>query len=331
MRQKQVFSRWIIVMLIVALAGLTACAPRAGAGEIASTVGSDEAVIDIPAIIIDFDSDGNASIGGLPLETLAPGLVEQLNISAEQIQQLTALNIQHIQLNNRDNGLMLLVNGRSMPSARWDDESIRNMLTTLTLLDINQVPPAIADLLTLIQQVGVAVVARFPLQDGAAQKYPLNPDEPSLAVRTSQQAQERFLTDVGHAPQINIPVIYTETGSWRVNDRTEDEYMTLFPAIPWNTLHLSTKALQSLQANGISQMNIATNQDGISMSLNGKTLPYIGWSEGELQNLIALGIQTGLLEQNGITLTPEQLQLVSQMLLPMIQASNVNLAIQFPE
>lgn len=330
MGQMQNFSRWMIVILLIALAGLTACAPRAGTGEIAATVGSDEVVIDIPAIIIDFDSDGSASIGGLPVEMLAPGLLDQLNISAAQIQQLTALNIQHVQLNNRESGLMLLVNGLPMPSARWDDDSLANMLTTLELLDINQMPPLLADLLPLIQQVGVAVVARFPLQDGV-QKYPLHHDDPNAAARISQQTQERFLTAVGHAPQINIPVIYTETGSWRVNGRTEDEYMTLFPVIPWNTLHLSAQAVQSLQSSTIAQMNIATNQEGISVSLNGKTLPYIGWSEGELQNLIALVDQTGLLEQNGITITPQQFQLISQTLLPMVQASNVNLTIQFPK
>ena len=327
---KRTRPRWTLPALFIAMAILTACTPRAGAGEIAASATSDDLVLDLPTIIIDFDSEANATVAGLPLKTIAPDIANLLPLSAEQIQQLTAQNIQHIQLNNRANGLMLLVNGLSIPSARWNADSLMAMQTTLDALGVDQLPATVADLLPLIQQVGVAVVARFPLQDGA-QALPLTNEDPNLAATISQQARDQFLASVGRAPTVHIPVHYTEDGSWSVNGLTENEYLALLPAIPWNTLHLSRASIQALQSADISQMDIAINQEGLGVSVNGNRLPHIGWSEGELQNLIILVDQMGLLAENGITVTPAQMQLVQETLLPMIQASDINLDVRFPQ
>ena len=327
--KRQPCPHWFAVAVVVTMTILTACASRAGQGEVAASNKADDFILDLPTIIIDLDSEANASIAELPLKTIVPGLTAQLPISAVQIQQLTAFNIQHIQINNRDQGIDLLVNGLSLPSARWTDGSLMAMLATLDLLDVAQVPPAIADLLPHIQQLGVAVVLRFPLQ-ADAQALPLYNNDPNSAAVFGQRKRDQFLAAVGRTPVVRIPVRYAEDGTWRVNGITENEYLALLPAIPWNALHLSRASIQSLHSAGISQLDIAINQAGISVSINNEPLPYIGWSEGELQNLIVLVEQMGLLEANGVTITPEQRQFVVETLLPMVQASDVSLRIYFP-
>ena len=86
-------------------------------------------------------------------------------------------------------------------------------------------------------------------------------------------------------------------------------------------LDMTPEQIAQYQALGIKEMGIATNADGISISLNGKTLPYITWADGRINNVLNLAKESGLLSMVP-GLDPSQLDMVTE-LLPAITASTL--------
>ena len=102
-------------LLSVAVIALAGCAPRAFSGANASQAAPDALVVDLPALVIDIDSAGQPSIGNVPLKQLgdmfAPGQLDSLVVPSDIVALMTESNIQHFQIDNTPNGLLLLING----------------------------------------------------------------------------------------------------------------------------------------------------------------------------------------------------------------------------
>ena len=124
MQSKQL-ALWLTLLLIAVLI-IAGCAPRAQGGETAALAGTEDLAIDMPALVIDFEADGTASVGGVPVaqldDTFAEGALDALVLPADQIAQMTDAGIQHVQISNSPNGLLILVNGQPIPSIKWDGE-----------------------------------------------------------------------------------------------------------------------------------------------------------------------------------------------------------------
>lgn len=317
--------------LIVALASfvvlLAGCAPRAGAGEVAALVGEGGLVVDLPALVIEFDESGSASYGGVPLAQLAPGVADGLILTPQALEALKAANIQHIQINNRTDGLQVLVNGRTIPSIRWDGESLD--ATAAALKQLGAGAPLVEQLLPFVRNAGLAVVARFPLAADAT-AIPLMVE--SVDAAEAQQIQQQFLASVGDPPPtINIPVFYSANGSWTVSGMSADEYMALLPGVPWQALQLPPDLVAGAVQSGIQRIDIATQPEGIFIRINEQTLPHIDWQNGELTNLVALAVDAGLLDSlAGSGMDASNVQQILQQLLPVIQATDLNLMVHFP-
>src|SRR3954470_16242388 len=122
--QKRRLLSWL-TLLSVAVIVLAGCAPRATSGLTAGQAGDNSLVIDLPALVIDINADGNPSVGNVPVAQLAatiPGAAGQLDklvAPAATVKMLTDSNIQHIQIDNSPNGLLILVNGEPIPSVKW--------------------------------------------------------------------------------------------------------------------------------------------------------------------------------------------------------------------
>ena len=71
MHQKRI-TVWLsfVTIAMIVLAG---CAPRAGGGETAKMATQHDLVIDLPAIVIDFNAQGEPSVGNVPVAQLASG------------------------------------------------------------------------------------------------------------------------------------------------------------------------------------------------------------------------------------------------------------------
>ena len=137
--QKRV-THWAVLLLVAALI-VTGCTTRVGAGAVVER-DPDQFFVDLPALVIDYASDGTASVGGLSHmdigNTEAPGgvvlepgirlglatVLYAMSLDSFWVQYFTAANIQHFQLNNGPDGMFLMVNGRLIPSLVWEEGSL---------------------------------------------------------------------------------------------------------------------------------------------------------------------------------------------------------------
>jgi sulfur carrier protein ThiS len=318
-------------LLSVAVILLAGCAPRAGSGQTVAEAGPDALAIDLPALVIDFDAQGQPSIGNVPLaqlgDMLPAAMLQSLAMPTAQVTFMTESNIQHVQIDNTPSGLLLLVNGRPIPSLRWDGEILSATAETLEVLGVGV--PALENVLPLVSNIGLGVILRFPIAEGQ-EALPTYIEE-SPAALAAQQAQADFLADVGAPPKINLRVAYDAEGGWRVGDLTDTEWTNL-TGVPWSALRLQPNMIQGLISSNITEVTLSTDASGIHIAVNGNALPYIGWADGELNHLIDLAGQMGLwdtLADSGMNMG--EIVGMVQTLLPVVQASETNISVSFPE
>jgi len=319
---------WAALLLIVALV-LTGCAPRTGAGSSAAMAMDDELVIDLPAIVIDFDSNGQASIGGVPaseMGAMAGADLTGLALSPDWISYFSMTDIQHLQVNNSAEGLLVLVNGQPVPSLEWDENSL--VATAGALSSLGIAVPVLDKVLPLVQQLGIGVIMRFPVQAGA-EVIPFSVMGDGSAAEMAHAAQAEFLAAVGAPPKINLPIVYQADGSYSVGDLSDTEW-TALTGVPWNALRLDPTAITGLTSAGITSMAFETDQEGIHVSINGNPLPSIGWGNGEVQHVLNLAGQMGIWEAYMPGVNMDDMMATVESLLPVVQTTDANISIYLP-
>jgi hypothetical protein len=313
---------WATIMLIAVLS-LAACAPRSGQGSSAAG-GDDQLVIDLPALVIDIMVDGSVSVSNMSLGGIAAlaGQAELVpSFPPDTVDWMTASNIQHIQVSNTPGGLLLLVNGQSVPSVRYDGESLS--ATADALSSFGMAIPAMDKILGLVDQIGIGVIARFPVAEGSA-AIPLYMEGDSSAAMAAKAAQEEFLASVGTPPRINLPIFYGDDGSLSIGDLSIDE-LSAMTGTSLDALEMGLGPLSIVRGMGVSVLGISTDKDGITISLDGNSLPTLDWSDGKASNLIEVASQIPLLEMMGLG---SVLPMVNQ-LLPLVQSAEIDLTLHF--
>ncbi len=313
---------WAVIMLIAVLA-LSGCAPRAGQGSVAAD--ADQLVIDLPALVLDFGMDGTPAIQNAALSDLVAtlGVPLDLPVPPEMVFLMGASNIQHIQVSNTPDGLLLLVNGRSIPSISYEGDSLAALPGALNTFGM--VLPMADLLFALVDQLGIGVIARFPVAPGA-EEIPLFVEGDSEAAMAAQAAQEEFLAAVGTPPRINLPIFYNADGSFNIGDLSIDELnaMTDYALAP---LALTLSQIGMARMLGISELGISTNMDGISISIDGTALPTLDWSDGKASNLLELITTIPVLDM-AMPGMGSMLPTINQ-ILPLVQATEFDLTLHF--
>ena len=322
------------VLLIIAALILSGCAPRSGAGSSAMMADSDELFIDLPAIVIDFASDGSPSIGGMSpgdmgaTANMNMSALSALAIPADWIHYFTATNIQHMEVNNGADGISLMVNGQPLPSLMWDKGSLVATAEIVERFNF-MVIPTFNKVLPLVQNLGISVILRFPVMAGA-DMIPMMVEGDGSAADMAKMAQEEFLAAVGAPPKINLPVMYNADGSWSLGDLTDTEWSSL-TMVPLQALRLEPGLILALSTVGVSSMTLATDPTGIHISINDTKLPYLSWGSGEVQHMLALSQKMGLLTVPGVTMADMDAVLsMIEALLPIIQVADVSISIHLP-
>jgi hypothetical protein len=316
----------LVSMLLVAGLLLTACGPRAGGGEMAAKASAKDLVVDLPALYIDLDTEGNASIGGTPVAQLAAMANGAIPSSFDKawVNHLTVTNIQHIQINNTANGIMILANGEPIPSLGWDGDALVATAETLGMLGAN-VGPQIAKILPLVRDLGIGVVIRIPVAQGTA-LIPLVVQGDQTAAAMAKKAQDEYLKAVGNPPVVRVTLAYGQDGTFSVADISGTDLAAL--GIKLDTLNMPPGSIAQMQKLGIKKVNLASNSQGIFIGINDKILPHITWDNGEINHVLKLAGQMGLLQQ--IQGYNEGVQQMIESFLPAVQASDVNLTVTFP-
>ena len=321
---------WISLLLVVGLV-LAGCGARSGAGETAAAFKDGTLVVDVPSLVVDYDADGNPSVGSTPLSSLQSVLpadvVKLLTLDKGVIDTMTGANIQHIQISNVPGGVRILVNGQAVPSLAWDGEALTNATELAGALG-PALPASLKGLLPVLTNLGAGVALRFPPAQGAETIPLVVPADQSKAA-TAQAAQQEFMKQAGTAPEIRIPVTYSADGSWTVQGMTDSEWQAL-TGVPFGALRLDPELLKSAAAAGITNAVVSTDPQGIHIDLNGKKLPYIAWGSGEINQALELAEQTGALSGLPGGMDADSFVKLVETLLPALQSSNVTIQVAFP-
>lgn len=306
---------WSSLLLLVALFAV-GCAPRAGGGETVAAAGDSELVVDLPALVIDFDADGNASVGGAPVADLNPALAA-LALSADQVNTLTAAGVSQIELGTAVTGVNILINGQPIPSLTWDEAAMTNLTTLLSNWPDDTALTPVTAFLPLLTDLGAGVTLRLPAGEGAAA---------SIDTAAVAAAQEEYLATAGSPARINLPLNYNADGTFNIGSISGDAF-TLATGLPLESLALPPERVQLYQSAGIETFTVQTDSEGIHLSLNGEPLPMINWGEGRLAYALQLAMQAGLVGGEGGS---EALTGLIAQLLPILQTAEVTVNVTFP-
>jgi len=288
-----------------------------------------ELVVDLPAIVLDVQSDGSISVGNVPLAQLGAGFGIDLStaaIDAAMVDFMSAGNIQHVQVNNSSSGLLLLVNGEAIPSITYDGESLQ--ATADTLNAFGMAIPMLDTALSLVDQIGLGVIMRFPVAAGVAQ-IPLYVEGDGGSAAQAKAAQDEFLAAVGAPPRINLPIFYEADGSFSIGDLTDEEWSSLTGA-SLAGLRLNTSLIDGLAASGINKLGLGTDAAGIHIMINDSALPTLDWSGGKATHLLNLADQLGLWNMLAPNMNVGEMLVTIEGLLPVIQVTNFDLTVHLP-
>jgi hypothetical protein len=254
--------------------------------------------------------------------------LDAFRLPAEAVDTMTMHNIQHIQVSNSPTGLILLVNGKAIPSLKWDGEILTGTAEVVSQLGMGA--GALESLLPKLANLGVGVILRFPTAAGVA-AIPTDLAQDPATSTASKAAQEQFLAAVENRPNITIPVFYDSDGGWRVGDLTDAEWTNLTGQAIFTALRMRPETVNQFVTSGIREVSISTDPQGIHIAINGKPLPYIGWADGEISNVLALAEQTGLMDSvAGESTQMGEVAAAVESLLPVVQTAEISINAQFP-
>ncbi len=173
--------------------------------------------------------------------------------------------------------------------------------------------PALAQvqgLLPLLANLSAGVVLQFPTAEGA-EELPLvgEPVDGKAVMDAAKKAAPTALTAIlteaapqmaGMAPMLGgmlaglppLKVTFADDGVGKL----EGLMPLILAQIPADAIKLPADQVASLKDMGIQTINIKNSAEGLIISINGKELPTLVWSGGEMDNLSTLGVEGGVLE-----------------------------------
>ncbi len=318
------FALGLVAALLVVSLLLAGCAPRPTGGQTAAQATPGEILVDLPALVLDFGSDGTASVGGIALGELMTG--GGISLPADTMAGLTNANIQHVQLDTHPVGITLRVNGLPMlGSVTYDAERLENTMAMLNemsgspmLAMLDDLIPVLSSLVPLLDNLGMGIIARFPIPAGM-EAIPLEVDAMS---RTDMDIVTDFRANIRTQPRISLPIVIAPDGSWTTS---EIGSATLLAALGDETdLSLPADTVAMLASAGIARVEIHTEAQGLSLAVNGYALPLLTWDQGEFQTLLSLAALAGLDEMSGLLALAEAV-------LPLLQVTDLDITLLFPD
>lgn len=276
--------KFVILSVLAVLSLLAAgCMSRPSGGATAAMAGEDELAIDLPFLVIDFDANGDGSVGGVGLGELIGG--SGINIGADTVGQMQAANIQHVSLEVAPNGVLIRVNGLLMlGSLSYDDESLDTLAMVIDDLGgagspLGGMAPTLGAVLPLVQNLGIGVITKFEPAAGAD----AIPVMQASAMDPEYNVARWLLSDVEQTPTINVPIFIDADGAVTIGglNAAAMEALGAAQSIP-------VEQVATITGMGINQLRVRTLADGLSLSVNGNDLPLLSTSSGELFNVLDL-------------------------------------------
>lgn len=329
----------LAALLIVAFV-MTGCSARPGAGELAQAAATSQLAVDLPAVNIDYNDQGEASISGVGVAALGTLLgtdLSSLNRTPDQMAKLKAAGIQQVFINITPAGLGIFANGQPMLQLAWTAEGIDALGKVLAGLG-NPSLAKVEQMLPLLKTMSLGIVMNFPGAGGDKAPLVAPVDKAALAANVKTEASAA-LTALGvpplFAPMLgNLPAMqinYAADGNFEIKGLAP-LILSQIPPSAMNALKLPPDMLQKIHDAKIQSLGLKTAPEGLTIAVNGTALPTLQWDSGELQNLAKLGIDGGALsvvpglDTNSLAPLAQIAQIA-----PVLQTTKLDLTLNFAQ
>jgi hypothetical protein len=275
----------VFVWLVVAGLLLSACGAATAPGTEQEKESTNALTIGLPRIVVTVDEQGKLGIEGFlslsQLDGIASSLGIPLGLSSfslppELVQRMMLGGIQHLEIRQTADKLILLFNGKPTPSLSWKDGSLDSMGLFLNLFgqQTAQTGQMIQKLVPLAERLGLSIALKFPTQPGA---------EP-IAYASDEVVQAEPEPATG-APSLalQVEVTYDEAGVPSFLGIPPEEIQGLFGG---QRLALDPRIIERAQANNIQRIEVRSKGDGLWIYVNGNPMPPIRWDKQTLGNAI---------------------------------------------
>jgi len=307
----------VLVLLTIAGLILAGCGP-AVMPQNTQTDSGEQFVVALPQMVIDFDAAGNPSIMGMNLIDAGKMVGQDLSglglsnvyVTPEikLIDSLMAANVQNIELRQTGDGVAILVNGKPLPHIAWTDASLSQATDLAAMFNVQGLD-LIKKVLPMVRRLGVNVVLRLPAAAGAEVIPLTDPNVPIPAPKPD---------DAPDSVVAKMEVKYDGQGVPSIMGISARDLQAMGLNMP---LALAPSVIESLKANNVQSMELASKPDGIFVYANGVALPNLSWDNTMLLNAADLYGQ--------MNPTSPYVAAIKQFL-PAINNLNIDLKLHFP-
>ncbi len=314
----------VLAVLLVITLLVGACSPAMMPSGSEATAGGEIFTLALPRIIVDFDAQGTPSIQGIDLAailSLAGSNISNFRLNPYYVNWMIAANVQHLELAQTGQGLLLLVDGKLLPYVSWSDDSLVQAANLVSALGEIMAPPPpgttsvvsntslVANLLPIVRRLGLDVVLRFPRRPGVAE------------IPLADPAQFTNLKPVASTPPASVvlhfEVKYDQSGTPGILGITATQLRS--NGVNLGATNLSPEAISVLQRHNIQNLELRSRADGLFVFVNGQPLPNIAWDDNSLANAAAVYQQMNSQNFSGIA-----------QMLPFVDKGDVAILIHFP-
>lgn len=280
----------------------------------------------LPRVTVNITEDGSPKLFGIPVSKVA-GLLGQdpaaFSVPAETLQLLEGADIQSVELVIRGEGIVPFINGKALPYIELDQETRDNLGTLLKLAGVDEgTASQLQKLLTndIVSKLGVPLVVRFPIRDGATEA-PLR-DKDTLPLVDTDQERSAITSPLLIA---HVDVALDEAGVPTIAGSSMTEYQNALQVagipVDLSSARVDPAVVASLAAADVQILQAETEPEGLYLYLNGSTLPNVAWDQERINNAIDLYSQ----------LEPDSPYLpILRFLAPYIQPADMELALFLP-
>jgi uncharacterized protein YceK len=291
--------RVVVALAIVGLL-LAGCGPAIMPAAAPETENGEKFVIALPQIAVAYDEQGVPSLEGLDLGPIAQSVglnldLGQYAMDPTYLNWMQTANIQHVELRQTGEGLAVLVNGKLMPHVAWKDGSLESAGGFVKMLgpQYTQIGNLVEKLAPIAKRLGLSIVVKFPLAEGAEQ----------IALATDDIVMATPAPAAGPASAVmQFEIKYDDQGVPSIMGISARDLADAGINAP---LALAPYVIQQAQDNNIQYLQLRSKGDGLYLYLNGMPLPGIAWDQVMLQNTMDtakqmyshLGIDWNLINQ----------------------------------
>jgi len=316
-------SRWLLTLtaLLIALLVLAGCG-----GREEEAAPEAKTPLLMPRFTVSIDERGVPTALGIPMDRLGALLrqdVSGLKMDPATVQLLQAAGVQNIEAVATAEGLYLYVNGQPTPYLALDEETRQNVGSLLKLAGVQEGTSGLVQNLLnnkLLGRVGVPIVIRLPGTPGATEAELR--DSKTLPRVDTDQAR----ASVGEKVLIlHLDVALDEQGTPTIAGTSlgdlQGAFMEAGIAADLSSAKMNPATIASLQAAGVSLLQLETEPEGLYINVNGQRLPRLAWDDERLRNLLDLYSK----------LEPDSPYLpLLQFFLPYLQPADVELGVTLP-